>query len=89
LLKIDDSIEGHEKIRAKLKHFEGTVHYLKIGDRKIRTMILWEGSPRKEKGVDLCVRCCSEACADKLADKLIEAKAKEIRVELLLPEIGH
>ena len=85
LFQIDKDIEGHEEIRARLKHFERTVHYLKIGDRKIRTMILWEGSPGKEKGFDLCIACCNQDCAD----KLIEAKAKEIKVELLLPGRGH
>lgn len=85
LLKVDDGIEGHEKVKSRLKHFERTVHYLKVGDKKIRAIILWEGSPGKVKGFDFCICCCSQDCAD----KFVEAKDKEIKVELLLPEIGH
>ena len=48
-------------------------------------MILWEGSPGKKKGFDLCLTFCSQACAD----QFIKAKEKEIKVTLLLPEIGH
>ena len=82
LYKIDNRMADYERIKSRLKHFEGTVQYVKAGDRKIRTMILWKGSPGKEKGFDICFTCFSQDCAE----KLMEALKKEI-ASLLLPEI--
>ena len=79
--KVDDRIAD----KRVLKHFEKTIQYAEVADRKIRTIVLWKGFPEKEEGYDICFNCCSQECADKLGEVL----KKEIGVSLLLPKIGH